>query len=86
MEGSWDHSQQLGTEPHIKTVALTRSVSILHKACVIISTFEDSFVNHLSVKLISSIKIIIIIIIITLTLSVSTLTQAFCKYLNESLL
>ena len=85
MEGSWDHSQQLGTEPHIKTVALTRSVSILHKACVIISTFEDSFVNHLSVKLISSIKIIIIIII-TLTLSVSTLTQAFCKYLNESLL
>ena len=32
MEGSWDHSQQPGTEPYIKTVALTRSVSILHKA------------------------------------------------------
>jgi len=28
------------------------------------NSFEDSFVNHLSVKLISSIKIIIIIIII----------------------
>ena len=42
--------------------------------------FEDSFVNHLSVKLISSIKIIIIIIIIMFySLSVPssvTLTRA----------
>ena len=44
--------------------------------------FEDSFVNHLSVKLISSIKIIIIIIIIIImfySLSVPssvTLTRA----------
>ena len=30
--------------------------------------FEDSFVNHLSVKLISSIKIIIIIIIIIIVI------------------
>ena len=43
--------------------------------------FEDSFVNHLSVKLISSIKIIIIIIIIIMFYSLSvpssvTLTRA----------
>ena len=41
--------------------------------------FEDSFVNHLSVKLISSIKIIIIIIIMFYSLSVPssvTLTRA----------
>ena len=45
--------------------------------------FEDSFVNHLSVKLISSIKIIIIIIIIIIIMFYSlsvpssvTLTRA----------